>query len=254
MIDCRKKLPLVAVLALFVLMQVTAVSQSEDQCGKYWRAKVVFTGRIVKTQRGISNAYSYVNGAKKHYSKTPVLRITFKIETAFKGFKRQGTLAPVEIECADCMQENNIRLGENYLVYASGVGPKGSDPLATAPPLLISQAGDEIQYLQALTAPGTIADELNNLLAGSLLSGHAISMPSPKYPEVARAAKVSGTVIVALVLDSSGKVVRAEAVCGHPLLRPTSEAAARSIMYSPIKLNGRAIPMGGIVTYNFVAQ
>lgn len=253
MIGCHKKSPLVAVLALFVLMQVTLVGQSKDQCSKYWGAKVVFTGRIVKTQPGISKAYSYVNGVK-HYLKTPVLRITFKIDTVFKGFKRRRSSAPVEIECADCLKENNIHLGENYLVYASGAGPKGSDPLATPPPILTSQAGDEIQYLQKLTAPGTIADELNNLVAGSLLSGHAISMPSPKYPEVARAAKISGAVTVAIVLDSSGRVVRAEAVCGHPLLRATSEAAARLMMYTPTKLNGRAIPMGGIVTYNFVAQ
>src|SRR4030095_17019015 len=253
MTGCRKKLLLLAVLPLFVLMEVTADGQDKDQCSKYWRARIVFTGRIAKTRRSTSKAYSYVNGVE-HYSKTPVLRITFQIETVFKGFNRQRSLAPLEVECADCLNQNNMHLGENYLVYASGVGPKGGYPLATVPPIAVSQASDEIQSLQKLTAPGTIAHELNKLLSNSLLSGRAISMPRPNYPEVARTAKVSGTVTVAIVLDSSGKVVRAEAVCGHPLLRATSEAAAKLIMYTPTKINGSAIPMGGIVTYNFVAQ
>ena len=113
---------------------------------------------------------------------------------------------------------------------------------------------DEIAYLEKLTAPGTIADALNRVITGALLGGHATSMPRPAYPDIAKAAGVSGAVTVAIILNRSGRVIRAEAVCGHPLLRPTSEAAAMRIRYMPTKVNGRAVSVGGLITYNFVSH
>jgi len=53
----------------------------------------------------------------------------------------------------------------------------------------------------------------------------------PKAPPAAIAVRALGTVTVMLKLSSDGKVIWAKAVSGHPLLRPTSEMAARQFEF-----------------------
>lgn len=252
MTGIRKQLILTALVSGLTLCRSIALGQDPAECSKYWGAKAVFIGKIARSYRGISKASQYVNGVEQ-YSNTTVLHITFKAERSFTGFnsRKAGTL--VEVECADCVNDNLLQ-GQSYLVYAYGVGSKGGYPLATGLPALLSQVPDEIKYLEKLTASGTIADALNRVITGALLSGHATAMPRPAYPDIAKAAGASGTVTVAIILDRSGRVIRAEAVCGHPLLKGAAEAAAMKITYTPTKVNGTAVSVGGLITYNFVSQ
>jgi len=50
---------------------------------------------------------------------------------------------------------------------------------------------------------------------------------APKYPAIAAAAHVTGTVRVDVTLDSTGQVTSAVVVDGHPLLRKICEVAAK---------------------------
>jgi TonB family protein len=86
------------------------------------------------------------------------------------------------------------------------------------------------------------------------LNGKAVRLPNPEYPEIARAAKASGTVSVQVTIDEAGNVIAARAVSGHPLLQAASVEAARNAQFSPSMLNGQAVKVTGVVTYNFVAQ
>jgi TonB family protein len=87
-----------------------------------------------------------------------------------------------------------------------------------------------------------------------VLCGKAISLPKPPYPEGAKAAKASGTVTVAIVIDEKGRVVWAQAVSGHPLLQGASVKAACRARYSPTKLSGQAVRANSVITYNYVSQ
>jgi tetratricopeptide (TPR) repeat protein len=91
-------------------------------------------------------------------------------------------------------------------------------------------------------------------VTGSVLKGKAISLPRPSYPDEARAARVSGTVLVQLVIDEGGKVLRACAIKGPPLLMRTSEVAAYNAVFTPTKLSGKPVQVTGLVTYNFVVR
>jgi hypothetical protein len=253
MTSIRKQLVLMGLLSVLTVCRCIALGQGPGECSKYWGANSVFIGKIARTYRGISKASRYVNGVEQ-YSNTTVLHITFKEERSFTALKSRKAGALFEVECADCVNDNNLLQGESYLVYAHGIGSKGGYPFATGSPALVSKVPDEIAYLEKLTAPGTIADALNRVITGALLGGHATSMPKPAYPDIAKAAGASGPVTVAIILNRSGRVIRAEAVCGHPLLRATSEAAAMKIRYMPTKVNGRAVSVGGLITYNFVSQ
>jgi TonB family protein len=85
-----------------------------------------------------------------------------------------------------------------------------------------------------------------------VLNGKAISLPRPDYPAAAKAVKAEGTVSVKVIVDESGDVISASAVSGHPLLRAASVEAARSAKFSPTIVEGRAVKVVGILTYNFV--
>ena len=83
----------------------------------------------------------------------------------------------------------------------------------------------------------------------------ALTLPRPAYPALARAAKVSGTVKVQVVIDENGKVIAAQAIDGHPLLYAASVAAARGATFTtPKNINGQPIKLIGVIDYNFVAQ
>jgi protein TonB len=91
-------------------------------------------------------------------------------------------------------------------------------------------------------------------VTGSVINGKAIRLPKPSYPDEAKRARVSGTVLVQLVIDERGKVLRACAVHGPALLMRAAEVAAYNAEFSPTRLNGQPVKVTGVITYNFVAQ
>lgn len=85
-----------------------------------------------------------------------------------------------------------------------------------------------------------------------VVNGRAISLPRPEYPSLARGARASGSVNVFVTIDETGKVVAARAITGHPLLRETSEAAARAAKFTPTIVAGQPVKVTGIIVYNFM--
>jgi len=64
-------------------------------------------------------------------------------------------------------------------------------------------------------------------ISGGTLNSKALSLPQPEYPEVARTARQSGSVAVAVLIDEYGGVIGARAISGPPLLQDASVNAAR---------------------------
>ena len=55
---------------------------------------------------------------------------------------------------------------------------------------------------------------------------------APKYPASAQAVRATGTVNVVVKIDKNGKVISANAISGHPLLRKACEVAAINWLFS----------------------
>ncbi|GAC1398776.1 MAG: hypothetical protein NVSMB56_13720 [Pyrinomonadaceae bacterium] len=91
-------------------------------------------------------------------------------------------------------------------------------------------------------------------ISGGVLNGKAKSLPSPLYPEMARRARVSGSVTVEVVIDVSGKITSAQAVSGPVMLRQAAEQAARQAHFEPKMLSGQPVKVSGSINYNFSAQ
>ncbi len=84
------------------------------------------------------------------------------------------------------------------------------------------------------------------------LTNRAINLAKPPYPSAARTLRARGEVVVRVLVDESGRVLSANAVSGHPLLRQAAEQAARQSRFNPHRISGQTVKSAGTVVYNFV--
>jgi TonB family protein len=87
--------------------------------------------------------------------------------------------------------------------------------------------------------------------SGGVLQGSATKRVEPDYPPLAKAARVSGSVVVEVTIDEEGKVFAARAISGHPLLKDAAVAAAREWTFAQTMLTGVAVKVIGTITFNF---
>lgn len=119
----------------------------------------------------------------------------------------------------------------------------GREDLAAEPQREILNRISELWKKRA-AREGTPAD-------GEVLNGRAISKPAPPYPAEARQQRVSGTVVVHITVDETGRVVEAEAICGPPPLYDVSVRAARQARFTPTLVGRRPVKVSGTITYTF---
>lgn len=88
----------------------------------------------------------------------------------------------------------------------------------------------------------------------SVLNGRAVSLPPPRYPYAAQAARLEGAVVMKVLVDESGAVTRLDAVCGPSILAEASVEAARGARFMPTLLDGKPVKVSGFIIYNFVRR
>jgi periplasmic protein TonB len=75
-----------------------------------------------------------------------------------------------------------------------------------------------------------------------------------KYPAIAKAAKVEGTVIIDAVIDEEGNVVQAHVVSGPGLLIGAALECVAKWKYEPTRLNGEPVSVEMHVEVHFLLQ
>jgi protein TonB len=61
-------------------------------------------------------------------------------------------------------------------------------------------------------------------------------------------------VYVRITVDESGRVISAEAVSGHPMLRQATVEAAYKARFAPTRLEGQPVKVSGAISYYFARQ
>lgn len=87
-----------------------------------------------------------------------------------------------------------------------------------------------------------------------ILNGRALALPRPIYPDQARMARASGTVVVEVKIDECGKVVEANVRSGRPELRFVSVTAGMNARFSPTLVKGIPVGVNGIIHHNFIQR
>lgn len=88
-------------------------------------------------------------------------------------------------------------------------------------------------------------------VGGNVKPPRELFKPEPRYPPLARAAHVQGTVLIEAVIDEHGNVVNVRAMDGPGLLVPEALRTVMLWKYEPTLLNGMAYPITLTVTVTF---
>jgi TonB family protein len=86
-------------------------------------------------------------------------------------------------------------------------------------------------------------------IGGDVAQSNLVSSVPPRYPELARAARVTGVVLLQVVINREGLVENINVVSGHTLLTEAAVEAVKQWRYKP-----QATPVVTTVTVNFTMQ
>jgi protein TonB len=91
-------------------------------------------------------------------------------------------------------------------------------------------------------------------VSGGVIQGLALRKITPQYPAIARTARASGAVTIQVLISEEGRVISAEVMSGHPLLKEAALQAAKQWVFKPTELSGVPVKVQGILTFNFALQ
>ena len=133
--------------------------------------------------------------------------------------------------------------------FEVAVGPPGIGPASYADAgagFPIAESGT--RPVMPATPPARIKREF---VVSKMLLGSLIRKVEPKYPPLAMAARIQGSVVLAAVISKSGSMENLKLVSGHPMLVPAAIDAVRQWQYQPYVLNGEVIEVETQITVNF---
>ncbi len=86
---------------------------------------------------------------------------------------------------------------------------------------------------------------------GSLIAGQRLTTVNPEYPAVARAAHVTGTVVMHAIISKAGSIENLTVISGPPLLQGAALDAVKQWRYKPFLLKGEPTEVDTTITVNF---
>lgn len=100
--------------------------------------------------------------------------------------------------------------------------------------------------------PPPLPDDGPLVVGGEIARPRGLHNPEPRYTEIARKARIEGTVILQLTLNRGGEVEDVKVLKGLPMgLTESSVEAVRTWRYEPALLNGKPVPVYMVVTVQF---
>ncbi|HEY6333694.1 MAG TPA: TonB family protein [Blastocatellia bacterium] len=120
---------------------------------------------------------------------------------------------------------------------------------------IYTQTGDAEHADEYRKRAGKIESDLNpdrsHLVVGQVVTGKATHREEPVYPKPAEQSHITGSVVVEVVIDETGKVIHAKQTCGPDIFSEVSVGAARKWVFAPTTLNGSRVKVVGTITFNF---
>jgi protein TonB len=88
-------------------------------------------------------------------------------------------------------------------------------------------------------------------ISSGVMQGQKLSGVDPRYPAIAIATHVQGTVVLAATISRTGTIENLRIVSGSPMLTPAAEDAVRTWRYRPYLLNGEPVQVETTVNVVF---
>jgi hypothetical protein len=236
-------------------------SEPRPICNEFWTGlSSIFIGRVIS----ITPFPPPPKGPKltaRPDKLEPQMIVRFVVEKSYRKYEKKQ----LEVETLGSVNQSPFafEIGARYLVFAEWYPLRrlADQSLLVYPcsrTKLVTQAQEDVDYLESVFKLTPAADILNYrnepVIHVGILQGKAISLPKPPYPNAAKAAHASGLILVLILLDESGRVIRVKSLCGHPLLTEAAEASAWQAKFSPTRVSGKEVKVSTILVYNFVSQ
>jgi protein TonB len=88
-------------------------------------------------------------------------------------------------------------------------------------------------------------------VGGRVQNAKLIRQPQPIYPQIAKSARISGTVELSAIIGEDGKIQLLTVVSGHPLLRQAALDAVKQWVYQPTMLNEQPVKVSTTIDVIF---
>jgi protein TonB len=145
---------------------------------------------------------------------------------------------------------------DGHLTVITGRDRNGEigSPLDSGPPSTRATTPSVVQITEVLPPPPppAVKKPVPPIVSKGAITGEAIELPRPLYPQLAKINRIQGAVGVQVLIDEGGKVISAHAVSGNAFLTTEAVRAAYRARFSPTKLSGQPVKVSGLITYNFV--
>jgi TonB family protein len=149
--------------------------------------------------------------------------------------------AAADGKATTCLSSGEAVAGEKAIGLAAAMADS-----ASAPPV---QANTQPQ--RTGVAPRGVQPQRVRVSQG-VMRGMIISKVQPTYPPDARAARIQGSVVMAVVIGKDGNVQEVSLVSGHPMLAPAAIDAVKQWKYRSYVLDGKPVEVDTQITVNFM--
>jgi TonB family protein len=157
--------------------------------------------------------------------------------------------------CAVTASAQSTQTPDKQEPAQKAVTPADAEKTKNEVELALEEAKKRDELVLAACIEGEKCESGSEAVDGKVvLVGRVLELAKPAYPPIARAAHVTGTVQVQLIIDKDGTVAVAAAISGHPLLQAAAVTAARNSRFSPTLYEGKPVKVTGVIQYNFVSQ
>jgi periplasmic protein TonB len=127
---------------------------------------------------------------------------------------------------------------------SSGIGMTDGAPINVA-------LGGSIQEPRVVVVPAHTPKEGLVRISSGVSAGMLATPIRPIYPEIAKAARIEGTVVVEATISRSGTIERMRVVSGPAMLQMAALDAIHSAHYRPYQLNGSPTEVQTTISVNF---
>lgn len=88
-------------------------------------------------------------------------------------------------------------------------------------------------------------------VSAGVAEGNLLRRVEPRYPQMAKIARIQGDVILQATINKSGLIENLRAISGHPMLLQSAIEAVKQWQYRPTRLNGEPVEVETSITVRF---
>jgi protein TonB len=105
--------------------------------------------------------------------------------------------------------------------------------------------------LSSTAALPKIATPQRVRVSSGVSTGLLIKKVTPVYPQLAKQARIQGSVVLQAEISKEGTIQNLQLISGHPMLAPAAIEAVKQWRYKPYLLNGEPVAVETQVVVNF---